>query len=432
MENLNGLKKRNGLDLMFIVDKSITMAGVETRIAGHIKKLLTDQSLRGRNDIIASVIPFDNVCSPNTVNPSLLYKTAKDFPLLDYVADGSKALNDAIMTGIIKENEFKEKIKAHPHSRADVLYTIISSGRDNASTICKEAKDVQAYTVPEQAKNKTGDMGLRNFIFFGTPDFDAEVTAQEFTLEDTKVAQIFPKNEDGVTAMFSSIEDAIEDIYKSGHLGPNWKAYSDKKILGSSTKNIGEVAEQRNLRILLRNVYSKIDEVEVLGNKEGLSGDWMHKRGQVKVILDQLPKLCEKYQKDAGKYITALVDEIIADKKKHYMATKVMAARNTIAKNEGTATEALAILGETGNAELAAELRKQMAYTNRSFNWLDQSNKDQVRREEKPIGDPKVREALERINATQRETYTLIAQKYNLPLLGGEQTRELDAILDKD
>ena len=210
-------KNQEKMELVFILDKSGSMGGLESDTIGGFNSMLEKQKKLNNENIYVTTVLFDN-------EYKLLYSHVpiqKMKPLTEneYSPGGNTALLDAI--GKTVSQVKSEQIKLSSKDKAKkVLFVIITDGMENAS---KEYNITTVKRLIETQKNTE----KWEFIFLGA-NIDAIGTAQNLGIERSRAVQ-YKSDSIGTQNNYKAIERAIEGV-RAGHLDENWKAEIEKDV----------------------------------------------------------------------------------------------------------------------------------------------------------------------------------------------------------
>mgnify|MGYP001002765098 FL=1 len=201
--------KTNLTELVFILDKSGSMSGLEKDTIGGYNAMLEKQKALDGEALITTVL-FDN-------NYELLYdridiRAVSPITETEYFVGGSTALLDAIGVTINKI------ANAHKHTaedyRADkVLFVITTDGMENAS------REYDYGKIKAMVEGQKSEYGWE-FIFLGA-NIDAIDVAGRFGIAPDRV-QNYHADSKGTSLNFEVTAQAIASYRESGILEEDW------------------------------------------------------------------------------------------------------------------------------------------------------------------------------------------------------------------
>ena len=190
--------KKKRTELVFILDKSGSMSGLETDSIGGYNSMLAQQRALTDDCLITTVL-FDNECL--LLHDRLKLTKVKDMTHKDYLVGGSTALLDAIGQTIQHMSQVKDA--------RNVLFVIITDGQENAS------RQFTVQTVKRLLEQQKEAKGWE-FIFLGA-NIDAVETASRMGILPDHAAD-FLSDSEGTQLNYQVIADTITTYRTSGKL----------------------------------------------------------------------------------------------------------------------------------------------------------------------------------------------------------------------
>ncbi len=160
--------KKNLTELVFILDKSGSMSGLENDTIGGFNSMLEQQKKVGGQCIITTVL-FDN--RYELLHDRMDLRAIRPITRREYSVGGSTALLDA-MGRTIQKIATAQKNTAEDYRAEKVMFVIITDGEENASRYYSSA---QVKDMIRRQKERYG----WEFIFLGA-NIDAVETAGRF------------------------------------------------------------------------------------------------------------------------------------------------------------------------------------------------------------------------------------------------------------
>lgn len=186
----------NATELVFILDKSGSMAGLESDTIGGFNSMLEKQKKVDGECRITTVL-FDN--RYELLHDRIDIRAVSPMTEKEYQVGGSTALLDAIGRTIQKLVRV-QKNTAEEYRAENVMFVIITDGAENAS---REYSAAKVKAMIEEEKTKCG----WEFVFLGA-NMDAVETAGRFGISADRVADYVP-DEAGTALNFAMMSDAV-------------------------------------------------------------------------------------------------------------------------------------------------------------------------------------------------------------------------------
>jgi len=193
-------------DLVFILDRSGSMAGIESDTIGGFNSFIK-QHKKNKNTRVTTVLFDDNYEVLYERKP--IEEVSKLTPK-EYYVRGCTALMDAIGKTI---NSLAKKIKNNK-----VLFVITTDGLENAS---REYSKEKVRKLIEKHSNW-------EFIYIGA-DIDSYSEASQIGIRTTNTAN-YSKSKRGVNTLFASVGKAFDCMCEEKALSSDWKKDLDNYI----------------------------------------------------------------------------------------------------------------------------------------------------------------------------------------------------------
>lgn len=198
----------NLIELVFILDRSGSMSGLESDTLGGFNALLAKQKGEPGKARITTVL-FNNAY--DIIHDRLDLDTVSPLTEKEYFVGGSTALLDAIGRSIQKVDRVMAST-APAHRPDKVMFAIITDGMENAS------RRFTRQQVAEVVKARR-DLGWE-FLFLGA-NMDAITVAQGFGIDASR-AQTFVNDSEGVALNFQAVSDATSSMRRHKVLDAQW------------------------------------------------------------------------------------------------------------------------------------------------------------------------------------------------------------------
>ena len=216
----NKNNKPKDVELVFILDRSGSMGGLESDTIGGYNSMLSKQKKEKTGKVSVTTVLFDD-------QYELLYNQVpieKVSPMTEeeYYVRGSTALLDAIGKTVmqVKANQDKKEIKDK------VLFVIITDGMENAS---REYRADQIKKLIEERKEKDN----WEFLFLGA-NIDAIGAAKDLGIDSSRAVR-FKSDKKGTAKNYEVLNEAIKEIRGGYQLNNSWKNEIEEDV-----KNRGE------------------------------------------------------------------------------------------------------------------------------------------------------------------------------------------------
>ena len=203
--------KTNLTELVFILDKSGSMAGLESDTIGGYNALLKKQKEEPGEAIVTTVLFDDNY---ELLHDRINVKGIRPITEKEYFVCGCTALLDAIGKTINKIVNVQRN--TNEQERADkVMFVITTDGMENASM---EYNYEKIKKMVEWQKEKYG----WEFIFIGA-NIDAIKAAAKFGISSDRAAN-YNADGEGTRLNYEAVSNVVSELRASIPITENWKA----------------------------------------------------------------------------------------------------------------------------------------------------------------------------------------------------------------
>ena len=188
-------------ELVFILDRSGSMAGLEDDTIGGFNGMIKKQKAEGEQVNVTTVLFDDQI---DMIHDRFSIDAVKPLTSEDYYVRGCTALLDAVGTSIKKIENVQNHLP-EDHKAARVVFVITTDGHENSS---------REYTYPKikkmiEAKKELG----WDFIFLGA-NIDSVKEAGRMGIARNSVAN-YTNDSEGIATNYEAISDVIREASKS-------------------------------------------------------------------------------------------------------------------------------------------------------------------------------------------------------------------------
>lgn len=210
--------KKDLVELVFILDRSCSMSGLEEQTIGGFNRLISEQK-EVKGEAIVSTVLFDDAFE--VIHNRLPIQRIESMTSKEYYVRGSTASLDGIGRSIVKIRHIHQKLdeEAKPEK---TLFFIITDGMENAS---KEFDYTHIKDYIELQKEKYG----WEFIFMGA-NIDAIKTAKKFGVDSNRAVQ-YHSDEQGTNLNYRVMSETIRELSVNKTIKEDWKSDIDKDYL---------------------------------------------------------------------------------------------------------------------------------------------------------------------------------------------------------
>lgn len=215
--------KKGLTELVFIIDRSGSMSGLESDTIGGYNSMLEKQKNEQGEATITTVLFDDRY---ELLHDRINLRGVAPITNKEYYVRGTTALLDAI------GNTINKIVNAHRHTSKDevaehTLFVITTDGMENAS---REFSYDKVRQMIEYQKNKYG----WEFIFLGA-NIDAEETAERFGIDKDRAAN-YNADSEGTMLNYDVISETVSHIRANKDISEDWKVRIEEDFNKRKTK----------------------------------------------------------------------------------------------------------------------------------------------------------------------------------------------------
>ncbi len=205
------MKKNNNniTELVFILDRSGSMGGLESDTIGGFNSMLNKQKKEDGRAYVSTVL-FDH--ETEVLHDRVPIEKVPELTDKDYTVRGCTALLDAIGSAIhhignVHKYARPEDVPEH------TMFVIITDGMENAS---KRYSGREIKRKIEKEKSKYG----WEFLFIGA-NIDAIATARNFGISEDRAVN-YKADRQGTGVVYESVCEAVSNVRNGQCLAPSW------------------------------------------------------------------------------------------------------------------------------------------------------------------------------------------------------------------
>lgn len=207
--------KKGLTEVVFILDRSGSMSGLEADTIGGFNSMI-EQQKQGEGEALISTVLFDNVSE--VIHDRVPVKSVALLTREDYSVRGCTALLDAIggaihHIGNIHKYAREEDVPEH------TLFVITTDGMENAS------RRYDSETVKKMIERQKAKYGWE-FLFLGA-NIDAVETASRFGIGADRAVN-YHSDHQGTQLNYEVLSAAVSTVRSSAALGTEWKKRIDE------------------------------------------------------------------------------------------------------------------------------------------------------------------------------------------------------------
>ena len=209
--------KKDLTELIFILDRSGSMSGLEADTIGGFNSMIEKQK-KAPGEALVSTVLFDG--EAEVIHDRVPLEDIKSMTDSEYYVRGCTALLDAVGGAV------HHIANVHRYARSEdvpehTLFVITTDGMENAS---RRYGTSQVKRMIEHEKEKYG----WDFLFLGA-NIDAVSTARGFGIESDR-AVTYCSDHQGTRLNFEVVGEAIRSVRSSAPLSADWKRRIDEDV----------------------------------------------------------------------------------------------------------------------------------------------------------------------------------------------------------
>jgi len=199
----------NVTDIIFILDRSGSMYGLENDTIGGFNSLLKKQKEEISGEVYVSCVLFNH-------ESHLLYDRTElakvsEMTNKDYVVSGNTALLDAAGNEILRLDQVYEELKEDRPGK--VLFVMITDGKENSS---REFTQPKLKEIIDKHQKENG----WEFLFLGA-NIDAITVAGSYGISADRAAE-YHNDSTGVANNFLAVNEAATSLRRDGKVSEHW------------------------------------------------------------------------------------------------------------------------------------------------------------------------------------------------------------------
>ncbi len=209
--------KKDLTELVFILDKSGSMSGLEKDTIGGFNSLIQKQKNEQGEAIVSTVLFSDEV---SVIHDRVSIDKVNKLTEKEYFVSACTALLDAIGSSINHIKHVHENLNEEERPEK-TLFIITTDGMENSS---KEFNYRQIKKLIDEVKEKN----KYEFIFLGA-NIDSAEEAAKLGI-DREQAVSYNNDESGIKLNYCVLDEAITHFRKSKKIGKEWRNAIDEDM----------------------------------------------------------------------------------------------------------------------------------------------------------------------------------------------------------
>ena len=215
INNINEIKGNNITELVFILDRSGSMSGLEKDTIGGFNSMIEKQK-KQEGECYVSTVLFDN--ESEVIHDRIKLSEIKPMTEEDYYVRGCTALIDAIggaihHIGNVHKYARPEDVPEH------TMFIITTDGMENASH--RYTSDRVKHMIERQKEKNSWE-----FLFIGA-NIDAVETAAQYGIDSDRAVD-YCADEKGTKILYATVSESICQMRASAPLQSDWSEEINK------------------------------------------------------------------------------------------------------------------------------------------------------------------------------------------------------------
>lgn len=208
---------KNLTELVFIIDKSGSMSGLEKDTIGGFNSLIEKQKKEPGNTIVSTILFSDVI---DVIHDRLDIDQVPNLTSKDYFVCGCTALLDAIGQTLTRIIHVQENLN-EDEQPGKTLFIITTDGKENSS---KE----YSYKKIKELINMVKEKYNYEFIFLGA-NIESEEEASKLGI-DCDNAVTYKNDSEGIKLNYCALHEAITNVRLGDKLNKTWRKNIDKDV----------------------------------------------------------------------------------------------------------------------------------------------------------------------------------------------------------
>ena len=201
---------KDALELVFIIDQSGSMSGLEKDTIGGFNSILEKQKVQHGADVIVSTVLFNH--ETDVIHNRVPIVEIEPLDNRQYVVGGTTALLDAVGGAIDHINHVHDLLGVKD-TPSKTLFVITTDGHENSSKRFK--KEMLEHLIKQKQEDGW------EFIFLGA-NIDSYDQARSYGIREDRISNYIHDSE-GVKNMYDSLNEAVQDLRTSKMMKETWK-----------------------------------------------------------------------------------------------------------------------------------------------------------------------------------------------------------------